>query len=134
MRMFVFFFMILTATAGFSVPAGEYKPLIFPLPLDIKVLEGNFEIDSNTYILIPEKATRQDDFLAGLIATEFADKYELPVMINRKKTFTHSDKFILIGDISNPFVKAYCEQQGMTGDLKTLGEEGYILSVTSRIL
>ena len=105
---------------------------IFPFPLDIQILNGNFEIDSNTFILIPEKATKHDNFLAGLIANEFADKYELPIMINRKLTFTPSDKFILIGDISNPFVKTYCEQQGLTADLKTLGEEGYILSVTSK--
>ena len=114
------------------MPAGENKLLIFPLPLDIKVLEGRFEIDSTSFILIPEKATIQDNFLAGLIANEFADKYELPVIINRKKTFIPADKCILIGDITNPLVKTYCDQQGFTGELKALGDEGYIISVTSK--
>jgi len=81
---------------------GNYKMYVFPFPLDIQVLKGSFEIDSNTFILIPEKATSQDNFLAGLIANEFADKYELPVIINRKKTFTPADKCILIGDITIP--------------------------------
>ena len=116
----------------FSVPAEENKLLIFPLPLDIKVHDGKFEIDSNTFILIPEKATKQDNFLAGLISNEFADKYEIPVMINRKQTFIPADKCILIGDITNPLVKTYCDQQGFTGELKALGDEGYIISVTSK--
>jgi len=114
-----------------AAPAGDYKLLIFPLPLDIQVLEGNFNIDSGTFILIPQKPARQDNFLAGLISNEFADKYEIPVMINRKQAFTGKDKFILIGDITNPLVKSFCDQKGLTGDLKTLGEEGYFLSVTS---
>ena len=29
-------------------------------------------------------------------------------------------------------MKLYCEQQDLTGELKTLGEEGYILTVTSK--
>ena len=120
-------FRILTAS-----PAADYKLLIFPFPLEIKVLQGNFEIDSNTFILIPQKAVKQDNFLAGLISNEFADKYEIPVLINRKQSFTGADKFILIGDITNPFVEMYCEQRGLINELKTLGEEGYILSVTSK--
>ena len=132
MRVFMFSFMILIATAGFSVPAGEYKLLIFPLPLDIQILDGSFEIDSNTFIMIPQKVGKQDNFLAGLIANELADRYEIPVMINRKPSFTSMDKFILIGDITNPLVKLYCDQQGLMNELKTLGEEGYILSVTSK--
>ena len=132
MKVFTFSILILISTLGFSVPETDYKLLIFPFPLDIQVLEGTFEIDSGTFILIPEKAGKQDTFLAGLITNEFADKYEIPVIINRKQTFTPADKFILIGDITNPLVKTFCEQQRLTGDLKTLGEEGYILSVTSK--
>lgn len=39
-------------------------------------------------------------------------------------------KFILMGDLSNPLVKAYCEQEGLVSTLKVLGDEGYILSVS----
>ena len=67
-----------------GAPAGDYKLLIFPFPLDIKVFDGQFEIDSNTFILIPQKTSKQDNFLAGLISNEFADKYEIPVMIRRQ--------------------------------------------------
>ncbi len=131
-RILLVFTVVLTFYHQVFAQEGNYKMYIFPFPLDIQVLNGSFEIDSNTFILVPEKATSQDNFLAGLIANEFADKYELPVMINRRQTFTLSDKFILIGDITNPLVKTYCDQQGLTGELKALGDEGYILSVTSK--
>lgn len=136
MKKYTVIFLVLAGVIIFRNPAfareGNYKMYIFPFPLDIQVLNGDFEIDSKTFILIPEKATSQDNFLAGLIANEFADKYELPVIINRKKTFTPADKCILIGDITNHLVKTYCDQQGFTGELKALGDEGYIISVTSK--
>ena len=143
MKILAFFFLILITITGFSqdlsfskpdknYPAVDYSLLIFPFPLDIQVSEGNFEIDSNTFILTPQNPVSYDNFLAGLISREFADKYEIPLLINRKSSFTGSDKFILIGDITNPLVKTYCDRNGLTGSLKTLGEEGYILQVTSK--
>jgi len=109
----------------------DKRPLIFPFPLDIQVYEGNFIIDSNTYILIPQEPSGQDRFLAGLISNEFADKYELPVLISSKPSLSGKERFILIGDITNPLIKSYCDKKRLSGELKTLGEEGYILSVTS---
>jgi hypothetical protein len=112
-------------------PSAGDKPLIFPLPLELQVLEGQFSIDSNTIILLPQNAGKTDEFLARILSNEFADKYEIPVMIKRKQTVTDKDRYILIGDITNPFVKRYCEQNKLTGELKSLGDEGYMLSVTS---
>jgi len=123
---------LLSSRILLSAPALDYKLLIFPFPLEIKVLEGNFEVDSNTFIMIPQKASKLDNFLAGLISNEFADKYEIPVMIYSKLTLNSTDKSILIGDLTNPLVKTYCDQQGITGELKALGNEGYIISVTSK--
>ncbi len=112
-------------------PAEYDEPLIFPVPLEVQLLEGQFSIDSNTFILIPQNSGKTDEFLARIIANEFADKYEVPVMISRKPVFTDKDKSILIGDITNPLVKFWCDQKKLTTELKTLGDEGYILSVTS---
>ncbi len=109
----------------------EKHPLIFPVPIDIQVSEGKFIIDSNTFIVIPQKPSGQDRFLAGLMSNEFADKFELPVLIRSKPSLAFKEKFILIGDIANPLVKSYCDQKKLSGELKTLGEEGYIISVTS---
>lgn len=109
----------------------EKHPLIFPVPIDIQVSEGKFIIDSNTFIVIPQKPSGNDRFLAGLMSNEFADKFELPVLIRSKPSLAFKEKFILIGDIANPLVKSYCDQKKLSGELKTLGEEGYIISVTS---
>ena len=115
-----------------EMPDPEDKhPLIFPVPSDIQVSEGSFNIDSKTIILIPQKPSGQDRFLAGLISAEFADKFEIPVLIRSKPSPADKDRYILIGDITNPLVKSYCDQKSLSGELKALGEEGYIISVTS---
>ena len=122
---------LLISRGTLGASAVDKNHLIFPLPSDIQVSEGNFSIDSKTIILIPQRPSGQDRFLAGLISAEFADKYEIPILISSKPSLTVADRFILIGDITNPLVKSYCDRNRLSGELKTLGEEGYILSVTS---
>jgi hypothetical protein len=104
--------------------------VIFPVPLELQINEGKFNIDKNTFILIPEKESKTDSFLAGLIFNELSDKYEQATSIVNKSTFSNEDKFILIGDIKNPLVKSYCQKNGLSDDLKELRDEGYIMSVT----
>ena len=110
-------------------PAVE-RPIIFPIPYEVQIKQGNFTIDNSTFILLPEKAGKTDNFLANLLFAEFSDKYEQPVWIKRKSAFTDQDKIILIGDLSNPLVKKYCKDKGLVNTLKELGDEGYLLSVT----
>lgn len=113
---------------GYS--AVSDKPVIFPIPSDLKMIDGKFAVDKSTFIILPQDAGKNDNFLAQLLLTEFVDKYEQSVALARKSAYTDKDKFILIGDISNPLVKKYCDQKGLTASLKSLGDEGYILSVT----
>jgi hypothetical protein len=113
-----------------QVEKSKEKPLIFPIPSEVLINEGIFSIDKITFIMIPEKESKSDDFLAKLLFNEFVDKYERPISIVRKTAFSDKDKFILIGDITNPLVRNYCEKKGLFNTLKELGTEGYILSVT----
>jgi hypothetical protein len=118
---------------GFALQHEEKnkeKPLIFPIPLKVEINEGIFNIDKTTFIMVPEKNSNTDDFLAGLLFNEFADKYQQPLTIVKKSAFTGEDKFILIGDMTNPLVRICCEKNGLLPSLKELGPEGYILSVT----
>ena len=118
---------------GFAVQQEEKnreKPMIFPTPLKVQINEGIFNIDKTAFIMVPEKNSNTDDFLAGLLFNEFADKYQQPLTIVKKSSFTGEDKFILIGDITNPLVRICCEKNGLLPSLKELGSEGYILSVT----
>jgi hypothetical protein len=114
---------------GYSA-VGE-KPLIFPIPLDVQIHQGKFIIDKSTFIMLPQVAGKTDDFLGKLFLNELVDKFEQYVVLTKKSTYNDKDKFFLIGDITNPLVKRYCDQKGLTGSLKGLGNEGYILSVSS---
>jgi hypothetical protein len=113
---------------------GHYneESLIFPIPADVRFNEGIFSLDKNTFIMLPEDPGKSDDFLAKLFLSEIVDKYEQYISVSRKSAYSDKDKYILIGDISNPLVKNYCDQKGFTSTLKDLGTDGYILSVTDK--
>lgn len=132
LAMFLSGFSFLLNGMGTNPEDTVEKPLIFPIPLELQINGGKFNIDKSTFIMVPEKNSKTDDFLAGLLFDEFIDKYMQPLNIVKKLTFTEKDKFILIGDITNPLVRYYCEKNGLLSSLKALGAEGYILSVTNK--
>ncbi len=113
-----------------SYPEGNEKSLIFPIPSEIMVGAGIFNIDKSAFIMVPEKESKTDSFLAGLLYNEFSDKFEKPVIIRKRTTIKDNDKFILIGDLTNPLIKSWCDQKGMLPALKELGDEGYLLTVS----
>jgi hypothetical protein len=108
------------------------KPLIFPIPDITRPDKGNFIIDKNAFIMVPEKPAKSDEFHAKLLLSELVDKYGQFINITAGTAFSEKDRFILIGDITNPLVKKYCDQNGLTQMLLDLGTEGYILSVTEK--
>lgn len=105
---------------------------IFPIPSEVRINQGIFSIDKTTFVLIPDKPSGTDDFLAKLLISEFVDKYEQYIKITARPAYSEKDKFILIGDITNPLVKRYCDEKGLTKSMVELGPEGYILSVTEK--
>jgi hypothetical protein len=50
--------------------------------------------------------------------------------IVKETKLAHGENFILAGTVDNPLVKQYCESHGMIPDLKSLGDEGYLLVVS----
>ena len=105
------------------------KPLIFPIPMEIKMNHGSLTIDESTFIVLPVSPSKSDSFLAELLFAEFSDKFEKPVLIQRKSSISGNDKFILIGDILNPLIRKYCVDNNLLNTIKGLGPEGYILTV-----
>ncbi len=105
---------------------------IFPIPTEVKLIEGNFTFDKTVFIMVPENVSPYDNFLAKLLSTELIDKYERPINIVAKPGFSEKDKFILIGDIKNSLIRDYCEKNRLVSALKELGSEGYILSVSDK--
>jgi hypothetical protein len=106
------------------------RPLIFPVPQEIRLEKGSFVADSTTSIILPEKPGDTDLFLATLLSGEFTDRYGQPVNIERRQIIPSGSKVILIGDLGNPLINSYCRSSDLIGMVNSLGEEGYLLSVT----
>ena len=105
------------------------KPRIFPIPLTFQLHKGNFNIDSKTVILLPEREKKSDKFISELIQAELSDKYGIPVNILKSNPLPKNKKYILIGTLENSLVKQYCNNNFLIGKVNELGEEGYVLIV-----
>lgn len=105
------------------------KKSIFPLPLKVEKIRGQFVIDSSAFILLFRGDNPQVRFVSQLLYIEIADKYELPLKLVEKSRIDYKEKFFLIGTIKNPLVKKYCESNNLQSEIDKLGEEGYVLSV-----
>ncbi len=116
--------------AGYSF--GQEKPSIFPLPLEVQVREGKFEVDKSTFIMVQEEPNEADVFLSRLLSNEFADKYRQPVKLASRLQIGINDKFILIGTLANPLVRVFCTRRGLLPAVKELGDEGYLLTVSGK--
>ncbi len=111
--------------------SGDKKPLIYPIPSNVQLFEGRFYVDKNTVVVVPEGSNKEDEFLVKFFHNELADKYDYSIGISTSSKFSDKGKYILIGSIENQAVKNYCEKRKLLPDLKALGSEGYILSITA---
>jgi Glycosyl hydrolase family 20, catalytic domain/Glycosyl hydrolase family 20, domain 2 len=136
----ILFFSLLFSSTGIGLagivlnPVEENfkdKPLIFPIPSEVQINKGIFSVDKSVFIMVPDKESKSNDFFVKLLFNEFVDRYEQSINIAIRSSYTEKDRFILIGDITNPLVKDYCEKKGLLNSLKELGPEGYILSVSA---
>lgn len=114
---------------GLSAAAQEMAT-IFPAPMEMAVKQGRFWVDEKTVLVLGSKSTKEETFLSGLLRNELADQYQYA--INTLTSDKLPEKYILIGSLANPLVNQYCIQKGLLAKLKTLGEEGYLLSVTEK--
>jgi hypothetical protein len=110
---------------------GQNKRLVFPVPQSMQLKDGRFSIDSSAYILLSKPENKRDEFLAKLFQNELVDQYAEAVKISAKPIPVGKNKFIVIGTIANPSVRNFCERDGLLVELKNLGKEGYIISVSA---
>ncbi len=108
------------------------KPLIYPIPVSVKIAGGEFLVNESTSILVPDRESQGDKFLRTLVSTEFADRYGRALTVVKNTKLSAKENYVLIGTIENPLVRKYCELNGFVRDMKELGDEGYILSVTDK--
>jgi hypothetical protein len=126
----IFGFVVVCFSFALTNSFAQSKQLIFPIPSYEQVKDGWFTIDTSTEIIVAENKNKSNEFLARLFANELADKYSEVIKINNGSQLI-KDKSILIGDVSDPLIKKYCDKNNLLATLRDLGNEGYILTVSN---
>ncbi len=127
----ILLFVLLPLVVNGKASANE-RPAIFPIPLYVEKTGGSLRLDNETVIIIPEEKSEADNFIAGLLLTEFGDRFRIPVNILETDKLPSNRQYILIGTLDNPLVGKYCEDNLLTDRVNELGEEGYVLLVNGR--
>ena len=132
-------FIIMIAIHGsLCLSAGKVmaidKPLIFPIPQQIEVINGNFILDETVSIIIPQHASEKDISLANFLVRELSDKYGVALKIETLADIPGNRKVVVMGTINNPLIKKYCKENKLELTAKNPGAEGYILQVNSKTI
>ena len=128
----LFFYFILTS--ALFAQTGKIKS-IFPIPQETETFSGFFDLDEETVIFVPEKASENDLFLARSLVCDVSDRYGLALNIERVAEMPDDKSAILMGSLDNPLVKAYCKRENVDITPKNPGPEGYVLHVSkNRVL
>jgi hypothetical protein len=106
--------------------------MIFPVPREVTRRGGRLKVDTSVEILVPELASNSDLFLASFLSAELATLHGIPLRIRRAAAIPKSQRFILMGDTSNPLVRQYREAHGIRAGSGALQSEGYVLDATDQ--
>jgi hypothetical protein len=106
-------------------------PPVFPLPLQAEYAEGFFELSEKTLVLLPPEATEQDLYLAGMLVSELAERYDLVLGIHEVEEVSGLKNFILMGSVANPLVRNYAAENNIPVGARDPGPEGYLLKVSA---
>jgi hypothetical protein len=106
--------------------------MIFPVPQEVTKRSGRLKVDASVEILVPEAASSSDLFLASFLSAELANQHGIPVRVRHSAVLPKMQRFILMGDESNPLVRQYREGHGIHTGSSAPGPEGYVLDATSQ--
>jgi Glycosyl hydrolase family 20, domain 2/Glycosyl hydrolase family 20, catalytic domain len=106
--------------------------MIFPVPREVTKQNGRLKVDASVAILVPELASNSDLFLASFLSAELANPYGIPLRVRRTAAIPKSQRFILMGDESNPLVRQYREAHGIQTASGAPHPEGYVLDATDQ--
>ncbi|HLY18304.1 MAG TPA: glycoside hydrolase family 20 zincin-like fold domain-containing protein [Bryobacteraceae bacterium] len=133
-RSTVFWAGVLIAAAELAVPAAAAIGPIFPAPRESSASAGDFGLDQATVIAIPASPSRQDLFLAQMLAEELGDRFDLHLRIARLEHLAPAGRLIVMGTFSSPLVAEYCASHALKVDAGNPGPEGYILRTRPEIV
>jgi hypothetical protein len=116
--------------AGYSI--CQEKTLVFPVPLETQVRSGRFEVDKSTSILIQEEVMEGDWFVSRMLSDEFVNSFGRVIKFDRQMQVPRANKFLLLGTLRNPLVRGFCNQHNLTPAVQSLGDAGYLLTVSDK--
>ena len=108
------------------------KPLIFPIPQEMQVIQNVFALDEKVTIIVPENVSEKDLSLALMLVGELSSKYSLALKIETLSAIPKNRKVIVMGTIANPLIQNYCHENNLEISQKSPGTEGYILQVNDK--
>ena len=94
------------------------KPLIFPIPQQLKVTQESFMVDESISILVPENASEADINLAKALVRELSDKYGVAIKIKAVTEIPGTGRSVIMGTLNNPLVRKYCSENKTGTDRK----------------
>ena len=106
----------------------QAAPSIFPQPRDVQPRDANFQLDDSVAIVVPTEPSKEDLLLARLAGSELSDRHHLALATRRVPSVPDAGRFILIGSMRNPLVRAYCARLGIQSTVA----EGYVIDVSDR--
>jgi len=109
------------------------KPLIFPIPQQLKITQEAFMVDESISILIPENASEADINLAKALVRELSDKYGVAIKIRAVSEIPSTGRSVIMGTLNNPLVRKYCSINRLELTEKKPGPEGYLLNVGNNL-
>ena len=110
------------------------KPLIFPIPQQLKITPETFLVDESISILVPENASEPDINLAKALVRELSDKYAVAVKIRAVSEIPGSGRSVIMGTLNNPLIRQYCDKNKLELTEKRPGPEGYLLNVGTNLV
>jgi hypothetical protein len=116
--------------AALQVLEDAGAPRVFPFPREAEFPEGSFRLSEKTVILVPQRASEQDRFLARMLVSELAERHGLVLPIEHVSTLSNRSNFILLGSAANPLAKSHASANRLSLSARSPGPEGYFLKVT----
>jgi hexosaminidase len=100
---------------------------VFPKPREIQLSDPSLALSESVPILLPERATAEDGFLARFLLAEMSERHGLALRLERVRSLPVKGPFVLMGTMRNSLVAAYAGRHGLT----STAPEGYALEVNA---
>ena len=113
---------------------AQERPLIFPVPQQLQVINDFFVFDESVAVIIPQNASEKDISLARLLVRELSDRYGLALKIETRSDIPKDRRVVVMGSIHNPLVERYCSDNKIGITENDPGAEGYILHISSNVI